>query len=108
MSGKRGRTKGHSFEREIANDLQTIFPNAKRQLEYQIDTCKGIDIANTEGFAIQCKNRKTYSPVNTIEEIKNAPHEVPVLVTKALRKPAMAVLPWKDLLKLLEILSDSN
>ena len=102
MSGKLSRTKGLSFEREVANDLKEIFPDAKRQLEYQIDECRGVDLANTGSLKIQCKNKKKYVSVNTIEEVDHGPHEIPILVTKALRKPVMAVLPWKDLITLLK------
>ena len=101
MNGKTNRRKGHGFEREIANEIKVMFPEAKRQLEYQEDECKGIDIANTGVYAIQCKNHKKYVSVNTIDEIKCGPDKIPVVVTKGQRLPAMAIIPWKDLIRLI-------
>lgn len=102
MNGKTNRRKGHSFEREVANDLKDIFPNAKRQLEYQEDECLGVDIANTGRYKIQCKNHKQYVSVNTIKEVECDEKDVPIVVTKGRRIwPAMAILPWKDLINLI-------
>lgn len=100
MSGLTSRRKGHQFEREVANDLKPIFPKACRQLEYQEGL--GVDIANTEPFAFQCKNKKTYASINTIKEVPPMKDRIPVLVTKGLRMEPMAVLPWKDLVRLLK------
>jgi len=47
MGGKMSRTKGHSYEREIANRFKDIYPNARRQLEYHEDDCHGVDIQDT-------------------------------------------------------------
>ena len=102
MRGKTNRRKGHSFEREVANDIKHIFPEAKRQLEYQTDECQGVDIANTGRYKIQCKNHKRYVSVNTIKEIECDKKDVPIVVTKGRRiLPAMAILPWKDLIDLI-------
>lgn len=104
MSGARSRRKGHSFERETAIALRHIFPEAKRQLEYQLDTCQGIDLAGIGPFKIQCKKLKSYASVNTIDEIRCNPElgDIPVLVTAADNKPAMAVLAFADLVDLME------
>jgi len=101
--GKSQRTKGHQFEREIARMFREIgFPDARRQLEYHEDDAQGVDIQGTGEFKIQCKRHKKYVPVNKIEEIQNlSEHETPILITKADRKEAMAVLPLKDLLELI-------
>jgi hypothetical protein len=101
---KLSRTKGHSFERSTAIALRHIFPQAKRQLEYQIDDCLGVDIANAGPFRIQCKKTRKYVSINTIEEIQCSPElgDVPVLVASADHKPAMAVLPFEDFVRLLE------
>lgn len=99
--GKTNRRKGHNFERQVANDLKEIFPEAKRHLEYQASECQGVDIDNTGKYRIQCKNTKKYVPVNTIKEIKCHPTEVPVVVCKAAWEPSMAILPWEELKVLL-------
>lgn len=103
MGGKWSRTKGHSFERRIAALLRQVFPNAKRHLEYQDGEAFGVDIANTGHYRIQCKKHRCYVSINTIDEVEHdALFEVPVLVTAADGKPAMAVLPFDELLRLLK------
>ena len=105
---KASRTKGHSFERKIAIMLRSIFPKARRQLEYHEDDCLGVDIAGTGRFKFQCKKLKAYASVNTIREIQcdRLLGDVPVLVTAGDNQEAMAVLPWADLLELLESYRD--
>lgn len=101
--GRHARTKGHSFERELAIMLRPIFPNARRQLEYHEGDCNGVDLMNTGFFKFQSKKCKSYVSVNTIDEIQcdRLIGDIPVLVTAADHKPAMAVLHWDDLLALI-------
>ncbi len=101
---KRSRTKGHSFERFIANTLRGLFPNARRQLEYHSADCNGVDIMHTGPFKIQCKKLKKYSPITAIEEVKcdRSAGDIPVLVTAGDNLEAMVVLPLSDFIKLLE------
>jgi hypothetical protein len=108
MSGKSSRTKGHSFERFIANELKAIFPNAKRQLEYQIDSCKGVDLSDTGKFKIQCKKHKSYVSIGTIAEVKcdRANGDIPMLITAGDRKEPIAALYLSDLIPLLKQLKD--
>lgn len=97
--GKRSREKGHTFERLIAASLRHIYPEAKRKLEYQEDTCVGVDLENTGPWTIQCKRHKTYVPVVTIEEVQG---NRPVVVTKADNRPTMVIMQYEDFLYLLE------
>ncbi len=98
-----GRHKGHSFEREIAKELQCIFPKARRQLEYHEDDAKGIDLQGTGPYLFQCKRYVEYAPIEWIEEIQSdfKNNETPILVTQANDKRAMAVLPRDDFLQML-------
>ena len=100
--GKLSRTKGHAFERKIAAALRKFFPNARRELEYQIGGL-GIDLAETGPFKIQCKKRKTYASVATIGEVKcdRMLGDIPVLVTAGDNEPAMVVLHFEDWLAML-------
>ena len=93
---KSARRKGHQFERDVAIKLREIFPAAKRQLEYQIDDCVGVDIANTGRYKIQCKKLKKYAPITAIDEIKCDEHlgDIPVLITAGDKQRAVAVLPF--------------
>lgn len=97
-SKKYNRTKGHNFEREIAQDFRSIgYTDAKRNLEYnEGDT--GTDLVGTGNFRVQCKSRKNYVSVNTIEEISiDSDGLSPLLITKANNKEPMAILPWRIL-----------
>jgi hypothetical protein len=102
---KCGAAKGKKFERECANILGHIFPEAKRHLEYQADEAlDGEDLEGTDIFKFQMKNRQNYAPVGTIKEVRTKdPNHIPVLVTKGNRMDAMAVLPFEKFVTLLEI-----
>lgn len=97
MGGKTSRTKGHSFEREVAIAFREVFPKAARQLEYQEGL--GVDLANTGNLRIQCKRGKGYAPISKIEEAYG--DGIPVLVTKADRKEALVALRLIDFIDIL-------
>lgn len=98
------RQKGLQFEREIANRLGHIFPEAERRLESQASKCIGVDLDGTDRIKIQCKNYQGYASVSTINEIRiQDKTDIPVLITKGNRMEAMAVLPFEKLVTLLEI-----
>lgn len=99
---KLSRTKGHAFERWVAQQLRSVFPDAKRQLEYQADEANGVDLANTGDYLVQCKRFKRYAPITCIDEIRPQAGKTPVLVTKPDRGEPMAVLPLSAFIRLLE------
>lgn len=100
-----GAKKGKAFEREWANAIGHIFPEAKRHLEYQADeSSHGADLVGTDVFKFQLKNWQGYAPVGTISEVKKLKNgEVPVLITKGNKLPTMAVLPATAFIHLLEV-----
>lgn len=99
--GKKSRTKGFSYEREIAKRLRNLFPKARRHLEFQAEEAAlGIDLINTGNLAIQCKRYKGYAPISKISEVKKS--GIRVLVTKGDRLPDMVVLSLDDFLAILE------
>lgn len=101
------RQKGHDFERWVAKRLRKIFPKARRHLEYHgIDSEAGIDLVDTGEFLIQCKRLKRYASITAIKEVRVDPIEggIPVLVTQANREEPMAVLPFEDFVRLMELL----
>lgn len=100
MGGKMSRTKGHGFERLIAQMLRVVFPKAVRQLEYQEGL--GVDLANTGIYDIQCKRYAKYVSISKIEEVPAKDGRVPVLITKGDNKPIMAVLPLEHLIELIK------
>lgn len=105
---KRGRNairKGKQFERDLANLLGHIFPEAKRHIESQAsEAIEGRDIDNTDVYKIQCKNKQNYVNPSTIYEVKlTSPDDVPVLVTKGNKLPPMVVIPLENFIHLLEV-----
>lgn len=95
------RKKGHDFEREVCNSLRHIFPNVERSQEGSSLDQNGVDIQSTNPFLFQCKRNRGYASVNTINEIK-IKDGIPVLLTRADKCKAMAVLPFSDLINLIE------
>lgn len=104
--GRHARTKGHSFEREIAEALRPIFPEVRRHLEYQDAEANGVDLTHTGRLKIQCKRGKKWASISAIEEIEYRPElgEIAVLVTKGDQKPAMAVIPLENFIRILALL----
>lgn len=103
--GKTAVRKGKQFERDVANLIGHIFPEAKRNLEFQADDAiESKDIAGTDVYKIQCKNYQNYVNPSIIFDVKlSSEEDVPVLVTKGNRLPPMAVIPFGEFIKLLEI-----
>lgn len=98
------RARGSAFEREIANSLKPIFPNARRLLENHKDDARGVDILHTGAYRFQCKRMGKYAKVDCIKEVQcdEMLGDVPVLVTKADNERILAVLPYEELLRLLQ------
>ena len=101
MSGKRSRTKGHSYERDIAKAFREVYPGANRLLEYQSDCANGVDLRGTGALRIQCKRTANWAPITKIEEVKDTTG-MPVLVTKGDRKRSVACLYLDDFIKILK------
>lgn len=102
--GRKSRTKGHSFERAVAVAFREVFPEARRQLEYHEDDCRGVDLQGTGRYRVQCKRFKSYAPLTAIEEVQydELYGEVPVLVTQGDKKRALVALPLEEFLHLLK------
>ncbi len=100
MGGRSSRNKGHGFEREVAGLLRSVFPDAKRKLEYQWQEASGVDLENTGKLVIQCKRSKSSVPISKIEEIKLP--GIKVLVSKTDHKPAYATLELESFIKILK------
>lgn len=103
---KISRTKGHTYERQIASEFRELgFDEAMTSREttggnWQTSD-EGIDLAFTEPYHVQVKRFKKYQPIGKINEIDPAlPNRI--LITKADRQPAMAVMAWDDLKRLIK------
>ena len=106
------KRKGFGFERRVAHDFQKIgYPGACRQLEQQESDCLGVDLANTGYYGVQCKRWKQHAPISKLYEVdcdRQAERAgvdivIPVLVSKADHKEAVASLPWEHLARLLKL-----
>lgn len=75
MSGKRSRTKGHAFERDMVNTLKEYWPEActSRAESKNLDD-KGVDICYTAPFSFQCKAVERLSP-GVHEVLKSMPDD---------------------------------
>lgn len=103
--GRRSRTKGHSFEREIAILIRQIFPDARRHLEYQDAEANGVDLIGTGSYRIQCKRGKKYASLTAIEEVTadEALGEVPLLVTQGDHKRILVAMPIEEFTRLVTL-----
>lgn len=103
--GRSAVKKGKQYEREVANLLGHIFPDAARHLEYQaFEASHGVDLQGTDIFKFQIKNYQGYASISKIFEVKQIKEgDIPVLVTKGNRLPAMAVLPLENFVEMLEV-----
>lgn len=104
--GKSQRTKGHSFERNIAKELRKIYPEARRHLEYQDGEANGIDLQNTGRYKIQCKclNKQPQIPA-VMMEIKNVGDEdIPMVIWKQDGKGTYAAVRFEDMRILMSLL----
>jgi len=101
--GKYQRTKGLSWEREIAEDLRPIgFPNAKRHLESQFQEAKGYDLDNTGMFRIQAKCMAKVPNIPAVfKEIEEDPNKIPVVVFRVTNKGEYACFKWEDAMVLM-------
>lgn len=76
MSGKYSRTKGHNFERSIANKFKELYPRAQRGLQTQNKNIPVPDVANTE-FWIECKCGATPNIFNAyLQALRDRHHRV--------------------------------
>ena len=94
---KLSRTKGHSYEREVAKEFREMgFSKAERQLEYQISEAQGVDLKNTDPFKVQCKRGKKYASITKIEEVKPETGAIPILVTRGDNTQSAVVMYLSD------------
>ena len=76
----RNRTAGLNYERKIIKDVKELglFPNAvSSRAESKNMDDKGVDLCNTPGVFIQCKNSKTNPKYDTL--LEEMPQELGVI-----------------------------
>lgn len=101
-NGASVRAKGHSFERDCAQALRKLYPDAKRHLENQFSEAQGYDLEGTGPFRFQCKAYSKYAPVAKIEEVQHTKDQIPGLITKGDNKKPVVCIYLGDFIKILE------
>jgi hypothetical protein len=100
--GKMSRTKGASFEREIATTMRQVFPGARRGLGQARSAREVPDVDGTP-YWIECKNhrrvniQKAFAQATTDTDAARAP----VVVSKDLRTEVLVTMALSTFLALL-------
>ena len=108
MSGKHSRDKGARFERQVAADLNAVFPicDARRNLgQYQQSDGRDITFAGEDlPICVQCKCGKRINIPKAMEEARSSCSSVeePVVAAHWDNGETVAVLPWKGFLHILK------
>jgi len=106
------RAKGKDFERTIAQDLREsgLDKKARRM------PCSGAledlkaDIITSLPIHIEAKRQEKWNVDAYYQQalVGKKQHEMPVVVMKKSRKEAMAMLSWKDLIRLMQLAAESG
>lgn len=94
------RDKGIRGELQAVKELKRVFPQAARKIANDINREDGIDLVGTGRLRIQVKNCVKYTPVTTLDKIKQG-SGIPVVVTYAFRREPRVVMRLSDLLDIL-------
>lgn len=115
----RNRRAGHDLERKVVNDFKAIgYASAiSSRMESKRKDDAGIDICNTDPFAIQCKNMQgNIDYAAFLEDMEVTKDEIRVVVHKKTKKAktrfvevgTYAILPYEDFLRIAELLSNNG
>lgn len=96
---KSERTKGQVGEREAAQLLRRVFPDARRRVVNHAGVEDGRDLVGVGAFAVQVKRHKKPSPVSALYEV-TAPG-IALLLTRGDGGEWLAVMKAADLLDIL-------
>lgn len=108
MSGRKSRTKGHTFERKMAEELREFFPDVctSRAESKRLDD-KGVDLAFTNKFNFQCKAVEKLSP-SYHDILMSMPDDddINIILHKRNRKGIVVSMNFEDFKKILYILKE--
>lgn len=101
MSGRSSRTKGASFEREVAASLsEWLGLDVQRKLGAARDGGDDIQVGQ---FRLECKRCETTKVWEWYEQAKGnaGPEEIPVVVFRRSRSEPMALLSFSDFMRMM-------
>lgn len=92
------------FERTVAEKMRTVFPNAKRHLEFQSQEAKGVDLDHTGPFQVQCKALHASPNVPKVfsEFTDLSQEQIPVIAFKVDGKGTYMAFRFDDALRLMK------
>ena len=98
--GKRNRTRGHSFERDVVNALKDAGIDAARNLDQTRDGGGDIDIG---AYMIECKRRASIAVYDWLDQCTRAarPGQIPVVVARGDRRETVVILRLDDFIPML-------
>lgn len=110
--GKRSRNKGHSFEREIARELSTVFGQCRRGLQSRDGRdasdviCPGLG----DQFWIECKRYKARPNIHAAmrQALECCKGRKAVAITRADNEEALVTMTFRDWKNLLEQLAETQ
>jgi len=95
--GKAERTKGHNFERLVANIFKPYFGGARRGIQYR-DGSDAPDVVEAPWW-IECKHQKNVSIKAALRQAKEASgHKPCITVTRGNREPIIVSMYIDDFL----------
>jgi len=107
------RTKGHSFEREMARLFKAYFPEAKRGLQTRGGTAEAPDVEGTP-FYIECKRMRRCNIRGALRQAEAGAYTVtgggtfkrdprpPIAICKNDREKAVVAIYLEDFMKMVE------
>lgn len=98
-----GRTKGHAFERQMAERLREIWPDCfttRFKGSLWLDHC-GIDLVGTPGYNIQLKATERTPAYHDILEMMPKDRNRNIVIHKRNRKGCVVVMRFDDFLNLM-------
>lgn len=101
MQGRASREKGKRFEREIANFFKSYGISARRTAQFCGKTGAAGDVEGLPGIHVECKaveklNLETAYQQSVRDAEAAGKGEVPVVIHKKSRKPAMITMALTD------------
>lgn len=97
------RTKGHNFERQMAEKLREVWPEcytSRFKGSLWLDHC-GVDLVGTPGYNVQLKAMERTPAYHDILEYMPKGENVNIVIHKRNRKGAVVVMKFEDFVRVM-------